>query len=303
MGPKFADNDVRGGSRMNRTFVTPLTLALALAASASLTPLGALAQTAPSSTAAPATAPHAPSSHGDAWHTRQAPNPARALNQAYRIIGEAEARGAKGRWLDAARAHYKNALARNGRGEAGQAAAEAMASAALARASIAALGRPIPSDLPTPPAMIAHDGANDWHRSEAPVHPGMMGAMPMPAASGAPNPMMAMQMMHAQMMSQGGWMQHHAHPFDAAKVAADAKLAGTAEASDIAKAALDANVAAEHAAFDGKHDEAMRQRGIARSLAAAVRNLARAEHPQATQPRERRWPMDGNHADQTPHAI
>jgi hypothetical protein len=71
--------------------------------------------------------------------------------------------------------------------------------------------------------------------------------------------------------------------FDATRLAADAKLAGTAEARELAQNALDADVARTHADFSGNQEEAMRQGRIASSLAMAVRSLALADHPRTFQ--------------------
>ena len=69
--------------------------------------------------------------------------------------------------------------------------------------------------------------------------------------------------------------------FDATRLAADAKLANTAEARDLAQKAVDADVARTHADFSGNRDEATRQGRIANSLAMAVRSLALADHPRS----------------------
>lgn len=69
--------------------------------------------------------------------------------------------------------------------------------------------------------------------------------------------------------------------FDATRVAADAKLANTAEARDLAQKAVDADVARTHASFAGNRDEAMREGRVASALAMAVRALAMADHPPA----------------------
>jgi hypothetical protein len=187
-------------------------------------------------TAAAQTAPAAP---GTAFAERAA---SFALRGAYRAIADAEARGAS-TYLDAAKTHYRDALARLGRHDAG-AASEAMAAAALARAAVAEHPVPAPRDIPAPPAL---------------------------AAAGP-------QMRGPQMRGHRGPFGM-AGRFDATRLAADAKLAGTAEARDLAQKAVDADVARTHADFSGNREEAMRQGRLASSLAMAVRSLALADHP------------------------
>jgi hypothetical protein len=80
--------------------------------------------------------------------------------------------------------------------------------------------------------------------------------------------------------------------FDPERLARDAALANTAEASDFAKNALEADVARERALFAGNREEGMRQRRLARDLSTAVRMLALADHPEAM-PRPMRRPMNG----------
>lgn len=176
------------------------------------------------------------------------PNPALVLRMAYRTIGAAEARGAGGRFLDAARTHYRAALGRAASSPPA-AAHEAGAAAALARAALDERPLPVPRDLPPPP--------------------------PLPALpAGRPGP----------------FGPHGPVRFDPEALARDAALENTPEATDVAKAALEAEVAGERAAFAGNHDEGMRQHRLARDLAAAVRELARADHPPA-QPQRRRMPL------------
>jgi hypothetical protein len=92
-----------------------------------------------------------------------------------------------------------------------------------------------------------------------------------------------------QMMHRSGGMHHRRHgmsgTFDATRLAADAKLANTPEARDLAQKALDADIARTHAAFSGNNDEAMRDGHVASDLAMAVRSLALADHPPAFQRR------------------
>jgi hypothetical protein len=212
---------------MLRFLATAGALSLALSGTA-------LAQTAP--------APPANPSAARAAFAARAAN--FALRGAYRAIADAEARGAS-TYLDAAKAHYRGALARLARQDAG-AASEAMAAGALARASVADHPVPAPRDIPAPPALAQ-----------------------------APGPQMQRGGMHMHRGGPGGMGGR----FDATRVAADAKLADTAEARDLAQKAVDADVARTHAAFAGNQAEAMREGREADALAMAVRALAMADHP------------------------
>jgi len=185
-------------------------LVLALSASA-------VAQTVP---------PGAPSARGAAFAERGATF---ALRGAYRAIAEAQARGAS-TYLDAAKNHYRDALARLQRHDPG-AAGEALAAVALARAAVAEHPVPAPRDIPPPP-------------SPAPELAAGAAAAPMQAPRGG-------HMHHRPGGLMGG-------RFDPARLAADAKLANTAEARDLAQKALDADVARARAAFGGNADEALR---------------------------------------------
>jgi hypothetical protein len=200
-----------------------------------------------------------------------------ALRGAYRTIADAEARGASG-YLDAAKTHYRNALARLQRHDAG-AASEAMAASALARASEAEHPVPAPRDIPAPPAMIANGPARPM--MARPPKGGPQTAM---AGGGGPQMQGGRQMPGGpEMMHRGPGMMHRGHRmsgrFDATRLAADAKLANTPEARDLAQKALDADIARTHAAFSGNADEALRQGRVASDLALAVRSLALADHP------------------------
>jgi hypothetical protein len=218
-----------------------------------------LAQTAPA--AAPAAVPSAARA---GFAERGA---AFALRGAYHAIADAEARGAS-QYLEAAKNHYRGALARLARHDAG-AASEAMAAAALARAAVAEHPVPAPRDIPAPPP-IAAGGPSPMMMPRPPVAMEGRGNMPMQGG---------MQRM------QGGPPMNRGHGrsgrFDPTRLAADAKLANTTEARDLAQKALDADIARTHAAFSGNADEAMRQGRLASDLAMAVRSLALADHPPA----------------------
>jgi hypothetical protein len=211
---------------------------------------------------APASTPAGPSSAARAAFAERGAT--FALRGAYHTIAEAEARGGSA-YLDAAKTHYRDAVARLQRHDAG-AASEAMAAAALARAAVAEHPVPAPRDIPAPPALAA-----------AGAPPTMMRRPPMP---GQRPGMMASR---GGMQHRPGGMHHRrggmSGRFDAAKLAADVKLANTAETRDLAQKALDADIARTRAAFNGNADEAMRQGRLASDLALAVRSLALADHP------------------------
>jgi hypothetical protein len=224
----------------------------------------AIAQTAPSASTAPSAA--ARSAARQAFADRAA---AFALRGAYHAIADAEARGAS-TYLDAAKTHYRDAIARLARHDAG-AASEAMAASALARAAVAEHPVAAPRDIPAPPALAAG----------GPMMPRPMMQRPTVAMNGAGGRMGGAP----QMGMRGPQMRGHRGSrgmmgrFDATRLAADVKLANTAEARDLAQKALDADTARTHADFSGNREEAMRQGRIASSLAMAVRSLALADHP------------------------
>jgi hypothetical protein len=234
---------------MAATFVLTSALVVALGSAA-------VAQTLPETAAAPSAA--APAARP--MSTRGA---VYALRGAYRAIADAQVYGGSA-YLDAAKTHYRNALARYQRQDAG-AASEAMASLALARAAVAEHPAPVPRDLPAPPADVA----------AAPGGRPMMGGRPQMRGAQRGGPM----------RGRMGWR------FDATQLAADAKLANTAEARDLAQKAVDADVARTRASFTGNPDEAMRQGRLAASLAMAVRSLAYADHPPSF---DRRMPWPGH---------
>jgi hypothetical protein len=217
--------------------------------------------------AMPQTTPAAPTAGRAAFAERGATF---ALRGAYHAIADAEARGATA-YLDAAKTHYRGALARLQRHDAG-AASEAMAAAALAHASEAEHPVPAPRDIPAPPAMTADAGPRPMMPRPPMEHTQM--AMGVPGAAAMQH---GLQMMHR---SRGMHRGHGMHErFDATRLAADAKLANTSEARDLAQKALDADIARTHAAFNGNKDEALRDGHVASALAMAVRSLALADHP------------------------
>jgi hypothetical protein len=228
-------------------------------------PAVASAQTAP--------APAASARPAGGWHGAHRPmlghNPAMgtafALRGAYDAIGHAEAGGGSGPYLDAAKAHYRDALARNGRADTRGAMAEARAASSLARASLALVAPPVPHDVPAPPAPPAGGGMmGSADRPEGPPMDGGPGPM-MDGRGGPGGPGWGERGGH------GGMREHGDGIADLAKLAS---LANTDEAKRFANDALNANMASERAAFAGNREEAMRQRRLAGDLAGAVRALA-----------------------------
>lgn len=246
-------NAVRDNRCMIRTIAMSSVLLLALPGAAFAQSDPAIA-TAPAGTAAP--------SRAQAWAGRAA---VMALRGAYRAIADAEAMGASS-YLDAAKTHYRGALARYARHDAG-AAAEAMAATALAHAAAVEHPMPAPRDIPAPPEMTAmsHPAGDD-----VAIAGGMPGARPM-MGHGSP--------MRGHGRGHGGFGM--GGRFDATQLAKDASLANTAEAKDLAQKAVDADLARTRAAFSGNLTESMRQGRLANDLAMAVRSLARADHPPA----------------------
>jgi hypothetical protein len=194
------------------------------------------------------------------------PNATVSLNMAYRAIGAAEAAGARGSYLDSAKAHYRSALARFGKGDTAGASSEARAASDLARASLAELPPATPKDLPTPPKITAAVApAADRGAGMRPPGGGGWGSHGGP---GGPPPMR-------------GWMGHH--DVDAEELGRFVSVENTNEVRTLAQAALAANAAAQQAALAGNLEEAGRKRMLAASLAGAVRAIAFADHPELLQ--------------------
>jgi hypothetical protein len=227
-------------------------VALAFAATSAT----AVAQTNP----APSAAPHGPR----AMH--RMPSARLPLMMAYRTLGIAEAFGASGHYLDAARDHYRSALARLGRNDEAGAGAEARLAADLARVALAEHPMPAPHDLPSPPPPAT------------PPH-----AMAMGPAPGGPQ--------------AGGWGGHRGgqgggqhqgghrggfgrHGVSLAEIGMLLKVENTPEAHALADAAFAADQAAAKAAFAGDLRQSARQHRIAGALGAAVRDLAQLDHPE-----------------------
>jgi len=229
---------------------------------------------------APATAQNAPAPGGAPPRAMQrtAPDPAFALMMAYRAIGRAETAGASGRFVDAARSHYRAAIDRYGRNDATGAGAEARLASDLARAATDERPRTAPAgprDVPAPPSPRPRaDVAN------APMPGGAPDGMPMRGH-------MMPGMMRPRGMMRGGFGRHE---FSATHLAEALKIDNGAEARQLAQAAVDANVAAQRAALSGNVQDAGRASRVAGDLMAAVDDLVRLNHP-ATVPRVMRRPL------------
>jgi len=227
------------------------------------TPLAALAQAAPSASPAPG-----------GWHGgphrgmmgMAAGAATFALRGAYAAIGHAEAAGGSGPYLDAARAHYRDALARNAKSDTRGSVAEARAASSLARASIALIPPPVPHDVPAPPSP-APGGMRDAGEMRPEGPPPMMGEGP---------PMGGRPPMGGERGGRGGegGMRHREGGDGVADLAHLAAIANTDEAKHLANDALNANLASQRAAFAGNREEAMRQSRLSHDLAGAVRALA-----------------------------
>src|ERR1035437_9033900 len=103
--------------------------------------------------AAAQTAPAAPGASPGVVRVLRVPSAMRvesaafSLNGAYREIGRAEQAGATGHLVEAARTHYRGAMARYGKNDGAGAAAEARLATALARAALDERPAPV---MPTP---------------------------------------------------------------------------------------------------------------------------------------------------------
>jgi hypothetical protein len=230
----------------------------------------AAAQTPPGAPAGPPGAMNGPGTMRAPFVLRSA-NAALPLTMAYRAIGHAEQAGATGHLVEAARTHYRGAMARYGKNDATGAAAEARLASDLARAALDE--RPIPPmpaprDLPTPPAL--------------PSMPGMPPGGPGPGMSGMEMPRMGM--MHGD--GPGGFHgnaafgMHRGHGFDAMRLAEEMKIESGSEAKQLAQAAVDANAAAQRAALAGNVAETARQTRLSSDLMAAVSSLVALNHPE-----------------------
>jgi hypothetical protein len=196
----------------------------------------------------------------------RAPDAHLPLLMAYRTLGVAEAFGASGHYLDAARSHYRSALARLGNNDQAGAGAEARLAADLAHVALAERPAPTPHDLPPPPAPAAHPPmAMGGPMDGMGPHPGGWGGGRGPGGPGG-----------AAGRHRGG----HEHGVSLAEVGALLKLDNTPEVHELADAAFAADQAADKAAFTGDRQQAARQHRIAGALGAAVRDLAQLDHPE-----------------------
>src|ERR1700682_5979917 len=109
-----------------------------------------------------------------------------SLNGAYREIGRAEQAGATGHLVEAARTHYRGAMARYAKNDGTGAAMEARLATDLARAALDARPAPpppTPRDLPAPPTLPSMPGGPAG--GPGPMMPGMPGPG-MPGMPGMP---------------------------------------------------------------------------------------------------------------------
>jgi hypothetical protein len=198
-----------------------------------------------------------------------------SLNGAYREIGRAEQAGATGHLVEAARTHYRGAMARYGKNDGTGAAMEARLATDLARAALderPVPPPPTPRDLPAPPAL--------------PSMPGSSGGGPGPMMPGMPGPgMPGVRVLSGDgpggfFHPMGGFRMHGSHGFDAIRLAEVMKVETSAEAKQLAQAAVDANAAAQRAALAGNVAEATRQTRLSADLMSAVSALAALNHPE-----------------------
>ena len=194
------------------------------------------------------------------------------LNAAYHEIGRAEQAGATGHLLEAARTHYRGAMARYGKNDSAGAAAEARLAVDLARAALderPAPTAPTPRDLPAPPAMPSMPG------------PPGDGHPPMGMGMGMGMGMHEMRIFHAEVPGDAGGVRFQMRRgFDATRLAEELKLETGPEARQLAQNAVDANAAAQRAALAGNVAEAARQSRLSEDLMAAVSALVALNHPE-----------------------
>jgi len=222
------------------------------------------------------------------------PDAAFPLNFAYQMIGTAEQAGGTGRYLDAAKTHYRAAIDRYGRKDNAGASGEARIALDLARAALDERAKPMqppaPKDIPAPPT----PPAGNYTRV-------VTGGGPMLGAPGGPGPDVAfigpapmkggdsvrefhvvgpggLGMAGGMMLANPAFGGHGGS--DATALAEVLKVETGAEARSLAQAAVDANAAAQRAALAGNVEEAARQSRISRDLVDAVRDIAMLNHPE-----------------------
>ncbi|HZW54385.1 MAG TPA: hypothetical protein VFF00_10130 [Candidatus Elarobacter sp.] len=205
---------------------------------------------------------------------RRTADSAFALGGAYREIGRAEQVGATGHYIDAARTHYRSAIARHDRSDDAGASAEARLASDLARVAIDE--RPAnaptgPRDVPAPPTPRPGNGRTM-----------VIDGMPMPDGfRGMPGDGPTAFDRGGMLRMMDGVSFRFGHGgFDAAHLAELLKVETGAEARQLAQNAVDANAAAQKAALAGNVAEASRQTRIANDLATAVHDLAALNHPE-----------------------
>jgi hypothetical protein len=229
--------------------------------------------------AAAQTAPAAPGASPGVVRVLRVPSAMRvesaafSLNGAYREIGRAEQAGATGHLVEAARTHYRGAMARYGKNDGTGAAAEARLATDLARAALDERPAPVmptPRDLPAPPAMPSMPGRPGMPgMSGMPGMPGMPGIARGGPPGGGPGG-----------FGGGGFRMHGSHGFDAMSLAEAMKIDSSPEAKQLAQTAVDANAAAQRAALAGNVAEAARQTRLSADLMSAVNALVALNHPE-----------------------
>ncbi len=172
---------------------------------------------------------------------------ARALDRAYRTIGEAEALNGRSPYIGQARGHYAGAYARFRRGDAAGTVAEASAAAALAQAALDERAPAVPRGLEAPPSPAP--------RARPAGAPPPANAPRVPGPPGLP-----------------------VRPFDASSLQPLVALENTAEVRSLADRAAAAAAAARALAANDR-DGARRQERLAHDLALAVRGITAADHP------------------------
>lgn len=201
-----------------------------------------------------------------------------ALRMAYGAIGRAENSGATGHYIDAARTHYRSAIARHDRNDDRGASQEARLASDLARVAVderPANAQTGPKDVPAPPTPRPSQNAG---RDGATI-PG--GWRRMPGAEGGPPGFGGMRV---RVMDGPRFGMRGGRGFDATRLAEILKVETGPEARQLAQNAVDANAAAQRAALGGNVGEAARQTRISGDLAAAVHDLAALNHPELAHP-------------------
>lgn len=239
-------------------------------------PGAALAQPAP-----PANAPAPPNgaqTRGPAIFWARTADSSFALRMAYGAIGRAENAGATGHYIDAARTHYRSAIARHDSNDDRGASQEARLASDLARVAVderPANAQTGPKDVPAPPTPRPSQNAGRNGVTVLRGGPGMPGeAGGLPGFGGT----------RIRVMDGAEFGMRGGGGFDATRLAEVLKVETGPEARQLAENAVDANSAAQRAALAGNVAEAARQTRISSDLATAVHDLAALNHPELARP-------------------